>query len=65
MDEWEVFPREAVAVGMKAIEQGVARIKFTPEELFQTAEYQIKSSREKVQKFQELGFIKPYVDPEQ
>jgi malate dehydrogenase (oxaloacetate-decarboxylating) len=62
MDEWEVFPREAVAVGMKAIEQGVARIKFTPEELFQTAEYQIKSSREKVQKFQELGFIKPYED---
>jgi malate dehydrogenase (oxaloacetate-decarboxylating) len=60
MDEWEVFAREAVAVGMKAIEQGVARIKFTPEELFQTAEYQIKSSREKVQKFQELGFIKPY-----
>jgi malate dehydrogenase (oxaloacetate-decarboxylating) len=62
MDEWEVFPREAVAVGMKAIEQGVARLKFTPEELFQTAEYQIKSSRDKVQKFQELGFIKPYED---
>ena len=28
MDEWEVFPREAVAVGSKAIEQGVARISF-------------------------------------
>ncbi|MCK4256279.1 NADP-dependent malic enzyme, partial [candidate division WOR-3 bacterium] len=27
MGEWEVFPREAVAVGLKAIEQGVARIK--------------------------------------
>ncbi|MBE0479233.1 NADP-dependent malic enzyme, partial [Candidatus Aerophobetes bacterium] len=25
MDEWEVFPREAVSVGMKAIEQGIAR----------------------------------------
>jgi malate dehydrogenase (oxaloacetate-decarboxylating) len=62
MEEWEVFPREAVAVGMKAIEQGVARVKFTPEELFRTAEYQIKSSREKVQKFQELGFIKRYED---
>ena len=24
MDEWEVFPREAVAVAMKAIEQGIA-----------------------------------------
>jgi malate dehydrogenase (oxaloacetate-decarboxylating) len=60
MEEWEVFPREAVAVGMKAIEQGVARIKYTPEELFQTAEYQIKSSRDKFHKFQELGFIKRY-----
>jgi malate dehydrogenase (oxaloacetate-decarboxylating) len=64
MDEWEVFPREAVAVGLKAIEQGVARIKASPEELFQLAEYQIKSAREKVHKFQELGFIKAYVDPE-
>jgi hypothetical protein len=26
MDEWEVFTREAAAVGMKAIEQGVARV---------------------------------------
>jgi malate dehydrogenase (oxaloacetate-decarboxylating) len=65
MDEWEVFAREAVAVGMKAIEQGVARLKLTPEELFQTAEYQIRSSREKVEKFQELGFIKRYEDTEQ
>jgi hypothetical protein len=40
----------------------VARVKYTPEELFQTAEYQIKSSRDKVQKFQELGFIKPFED---
>ncbi len=62
MDEWEVFPREATAVGLKAIEQGVARLKLTREELFQTAEYQIKTSREKVQKFQELGFIRPYQD---
>jgi len=62
MDEWEVFAREATAVGLKAIEQGVARLKLTREELFQTAEYQIKTSREKVQKFQELGFIKRYQD---
>ena len=26
MDEWEVFAREAVAVGMKAQEQGIARL---------------------------------------
>jgi malate dehydrogenase (oxaloacetate-decarboxylating) len=62
MDEWEVFPREAVAVGVKAIEQGVARLKPTREELFQMAEYKIKSSRDKIHKFQELGFIEPYDD---
>ena len=33
MGEWEVFIREAVAVGMKAIEQGVAREKLSREEL--------------------------------
>ena len=27
MDEWEVFPREAVACALKSIEQGVARVK--------------------------------------
>ena len=35
MDEWEVFPREAVAVGMKAIEQGVARITISENELLE------------------------------
>ena len=30
MDDWQVYPEEAVAVGMKAIEQGIARI-ITPE----------------------------------
>jgi malate dehydrogenase (oxaloacetate-decarboxylating) len=60
MDEWEVFAREAVAVGLKAIEQGVARVKPSKEELFQMAEYQIRTSRDKFHKFQELGFIKKY-----
>ncbi|NLE75551.1 MAG: NADP-dependent malic enzyme, partial [Chloroflexi bacterium] len=35
MDEWEVFPREAAAVGLKAIEQGVARQTPSREELIQ------------------------------
>ncbi|MBI2859597.1 MAG: NADP-dependent malic enzyme, partial [Chloroflexi bacterium] len=35
MDEWEVFIREAVAVGKKAQEQGVARIKASRQELTQ------------------------------
>ena len=57
MDEWEVYPREAVAVALKAIEQGVARLKFTPDELFQIAAKIIKHAREEVDMLQEQGFI--------
>ncbi|MFZ0389292.1 MAG: malic enzyme-like NAD(P)-binding protein, partial [Calditrichia bacterium] len=59
MEDWEVFPREAVAVGMMAIEQGVARLKMSREELYQTAETIIKRSREETQMFMEKGFIAP------
>jgi malate dehydrogenase (oxaloacetate-decarboxylating) len=37
MDDREVFPREAAAVGLKAIEQGVARKIMTKEELIENA----------------------------
>ena len=37
MDEWEVFPREAVACALKSIEQGVARIKPSRQELYERA----------------------------
>ena len=57
MDEWEVFPREAAAVGRKAIEQGVARRDLTYEELFKTAEAQIKRARGQVETLTEHGFI--------
>jgi len=57
MDDWEVFPREAVAVGQKAIEQGVARIKLTPEQAFAKAEKTIKRAREQVQAMMREGFI--------
>jgi len=59
MDDWEVFPREAVAVGMKAIEQGVARIKLTREELYKKAESIIKEARGATQLLMKEGFIKP------
>lgn len=57
MDEWEVYPREAVAVALKAIEQGVARLKFTPEELRNIAESVIKHAREEILHLQDNGFI--------
>lgn len=58
MDEWEVFPREAAAVGRKAIEQGVARLEYTRDELFDIAEKTIKNSRESFLCLQDKGFVK-------
>ncbi|HPP06331.1 MAG TPA: malic enzyme-like NAD(P)-binding protein, partial [Syntrophorhabdaceae bacterium] len=60
MDEWEVFPREAVAVAKKAMEQGVARLHFSEKELFQMAEAKIKRARQEVELLMEKGIIEPY-----
>jgi malate dehydrogenase (oxaloacetate-decarboxylating) len=57
MDEWEVFPREAVAVGTKAIEQGVARFTFSAEERFKMAEESIRTARNEVKWMMKEGFI--------
>jgi len=45
MDEPDVFVREAVAVGLKAIEQGVARKILTRDQLYRTAELMIHRAR--------------------
>jgi malate dehydrogenase (oxaloacetate-decarboxylating) len=60
MDEWEVFPREAVAVAKKAMEQGVARLKLSEKELFQMAESKIRRARDEVGLLMEKGIIPPY-----
>jgi malate dehydrogenase (oxaloacetate-decarboxylating) len=57
MDDWEVFPREAAAVGMKAQEQGVARIKMDYDELFEHAKQIIKRSRDQTHMMMQEGFI--------
>jgi malate dehydrogenase (oxaloacetate-decarboxylating) len=57
MDEWEVYPREAVAVGQKAIEQGMARIKLTPEQAFTKAESTIRRAQDEVRMLMREGFI--------
>jgi malate dehydrogenase (oxaloacetate-decarboxylating) len=59
MMEWEVFIREAVAVGMKAQEQGVARLKVTREELTRHAEKIIKEARDMTHMLMKEGFIPP------
>ena len=58
MDEWEVFPREAAAVGRKAIEQGVARLDLSYDEIFEMASKTIKAAREAFHSLQDNGFIK-------
>ena len=59
MAEWEVFVREAVAVGMKAQEQGVARVKVTREELTKQVEKIIREAREMTNLLMKEGFIPP------
>jgi malate dehydrogenase (oxaloacetate-decarboxylating) len=49
MEDWEVYPREAMAVGMKAIEQGLARIKPSKAELLEQATRMIKRAREQAE----------------
>ena len=57
MDEWEVFPREAAAVAVKAQEQGVARLRKTYAEEFEHASAMIKRARDLTHVMMEEGFI--------
>jgi malate dehydrogenase (oxaloacetate-decarboxylating) len=57
MDDWEVFPREAAAVAMKAQEQGVSKINLSYDELFDHAHKIIKRSRDLTHQMMEEKFI--------
>ena len=57
MDEWEVFPREAVACALKSIEEGVARIKPSRQELFERASMIISNARESTKLLMKHGLI--------
>ena len=57
MADTEVFIREAVAVGMKAIEQGVARENVTREELSKRASKMIVEARKTVETLMKSGII--------
>lgn len=58
MDEWEVFPREAAAVGRQAIKDGVARIKRSKTDLLESAEEIIGRARKETESLMDMGFIK-------
>ncbi|MFP4588648.1 MAG: NAD(P)-dependent malic enzyme [Candidatus Bipolaricaulota bacterium] len=57
MDEWEVFINQAVAVGKKAIEQGIARREVSEDELREMARSRIKKARRWTQVAMEQGLI--------
>ncbi len=57
MQEWEIYPRQAVATGIKAIEQGVARKKLSRQELYERAESIIKRTQDIVSLLMRQGFI--------
>lgn len=57
MDMWEVFPRVATATALKAIEEGVARIKLTRDEIYKKAEESIQRAQEHTRCLMDNGFI--------
>jgi Malic enzyme, NAD binding domain len=58
MDDWEVFPREAAAVAMKAVEQGIAlRTDVTFEQEVAEATAIIGRARDQVQDAMAIGYI--------
>ncbi|MGB2582423.1 MAG: malate dehydrogenase, partial [Thermoplasmata archaeon] len=59
MDEWEVFPREAVAVGLAAISEGLAREKHSRKELYDKAESVIRRARNQTKYLMKGKYILP------
>ena len=63
MDEWEVFPRVAVAAGMKAQEEGIAALMRDRESLHEEATQIIRTARDGMDVLMREGIIRP-VGPE-
>ncbi len=59
MSHWEVFPREAAAVGAEAVRQGLARLKLTRKELYERATTIISHARKSTELLMRKGLIKP------
>ena len=58
MDDWEAYPREAVAAALQSIKQGVARIKPSKQELWERAVSIISDARRSLQLLMENNIIK-------
>jgi malate dehydrogenase (oxaloacetate-decarboxylating) len=59
MEDWEVVPRVAAAVGLEAQAEGLARLSLSGEELLARARALIARSRELTRAMMEQGFIPP------
>jgi len=59
INDWEVFPREAAAVGVKAQEQGLARLDLPYDELLSMAGQTIRQAQEMTRFLMDKGFIRP------
>ena len=58
MSEWEVYPREAAAVGLAAVNQGIARLKLNRRQFLDRAESIIGKSRRTADLLMKKGVIK-------
>ncbi len=58
MSDWELFPREAAAVGAEAVRQGLARIRLTRRELYEKAVSMITHARKSTELLMRRGLIK-------
>ena len=59
MEEWDVYPRVAAAVGIKAVQQGIARLNRTREELLQSARQLIGKARQATRLLMQEHIIPP------
>ena len=59
MEEWDVYPREAVACALESIKEGVARVKLSKQELWERATTIIKRAREATHLLMKEGLIPP------
>ena len=59
MSDWEVFPREAAAVGVKAQEQGVARLERSYDDLLNQARQMIQTAQDMTRYLMEREIIPP------
>jgi malate dehydrogenase (oxaloacetate-decarboxylating) len=59
MDEAEVFPTEAAAVAVQAVEDGVARRSLGRSEVFSIAERDIQQAQKLTRDLMDRGYIQP------